>query len=182
MNIFYLDSSPALAAKYHNDKHVVKMILESAQMLSTAHRVLDGKEQSVLSKSGKRVIKKYKIRRGDKIFYTATHIKHPCTLWTMQTNKNYQWHVNFFMKLCEEYTYRYGKTHLSEIRLADLLSRPPKNIPSGKKTQPPQVIPSEFYDKCFVKGDAVAGYRNYYKSSKITAFSKYTRRHPPAWL
>ncbi len=63
MNIFYRDNSPALAAKYHNDKHVVKMILESAQMLSTAHRVLDGKEQSVFlveSKNWRKNVKTYR--------------------------------------------------------------------------------------------------------------------------
>ena len=42
MNIFYLHENPEICAEYHCDKHVVKMILETAQMLSTAHRIIDG--------------------------------------------------------------------------------------------------------------------------------------------
>jgi hypothetical protein len=51
MNIFVLDTNPAKAAKYHNNKHCVKMILETAQLLSTAHRIIDGKQEEIYFKT-----------------------------------------------------------------------------------------------------------------------------------
>ena len=94
MNIFYLDSRPHVAAKDHCDKHVVKMILESAQMLCTAHRELDGDVPDV--------------------FYKSTHKNHPSTIWARSKAGNYRWLYDLFVSLCDEYTYRYGKVHLSD--------------------------------------------------------------------
>ena len=84
MNIFVLDKNPIVAAQLQCDKHVVKMIVESAQMLSTAHRMLDGQEYKAPSKSGKRMVKKWKLKNHDDVIYSAVHMGHPCTVWTME--------------------------------------------------------------------------------------------------
>ena len=87
MNIFILDSDPKLSAQLQCDKHIVKMVLESAQMLSTAHRMLDGKLVMKPSKSGKRMVKYYDLYEGaddleaELIYYKAVHHNHPCTVW-----------------------------------------------------------------------------------------------------
>jgi hypothetical protein len=93
MNIFYLDRDPVIAAQMMCDKHVVKMILESAQMLSTAHRVLDGDE--------------YANKMG---LYKLAHKNHPSTIWVRTSSENYRWLFNHYDALMQEYTYRYDKT------------------------------------------------------------------------
>ena len=97
MNIFYLDRDPKIAAQLACDKHVVKMILESAQMLCTAHRVLDGDEPA---------------DHGG--MYKMVHKNHPSTIWTRTSEMNYQWHWRYFDSLLKEYTHRYGKHHATE--------------------------------------------------------------------
>ena len=83
MNIFILDKNPLRAARYHCDKHVSKMILESAQMLST---VLDGP-------------------------YKPTHKNHPCTLWVAESRANAQWLTTLAWHLNNEWRYRYDHAH-----------------------------------------------------------------------
>ena len=91
MNIFILDHNPKIAAQSQCDKHVVKMIVESAQMLSTAHRMLDGVETKRPSVSGKTMIKYYELENPEMelMLYKAVHHKHPCTVWTMESVYNY---------------------------------------------------------------------------------------------
>jgi hypothetical protein len=92
MNIFYLDEDPKICAQYHCDKHVVKMIIEYAQLLSTAHRVLDGFEGYGSSKSGNRQVKIWTIHDSrDEILYKATHVNHPSNIWTRSSVKNYHY-------------------------------------------------------------------------------------------
>ena len=81
------------------------MVLESAQMLSTAHRMLDGNTSTGVSKSGKRTVKKYVHPELDDVLYKAVHFNHPCTVWTMKTAGNYQWHYDHFVALCDEYAH-----------------------------------------------------------------------------
>ena len=76
MNIFILDESPGCAARQHCDKHVVKMIIESAQMLSTTHRVLDGTEYQDRTRNGRR-IKRWRLNENDDPFYKGVHVNHP---------------------------------------------------------------------------------------------------------
>ena len=109
MNIFVLDKDPHIAAQMHCDRHVPKMIVESAQMLSTAHRLLDGEEYMAPSKSGKRMVKHYRLPDHDDIIYKAVHAKHPCTIWTMQSFDNYVWHYDLFKYLSWEFEYRFCK-------------------------------------------------------------------------
>ena len=145
MNIFYVDTDPVVAASNLLDKHVVKMPLESAQMLCTAHRVLDNTE----------------VVAGQPI-YKVVHKNHPSTIWTRQTTENYSWLYRHFIGLCEEYYSRYNKRHLCDIKFAHALSHLPKNLPYGNFTQPPQCMPSH----CKVEGDSIAAYRKYYQIEK----------------
>ena len=83
MNLFILNVDPIVAAQDQCDKHVVKMIVESAQMLSTVHRMLDGTETEKRSVSGKTMTKYYELSDDrEDILYKACHFNHPCTIWT----------------------------------------------------------------------------------------------------
>lgn len=175
MNRFVLDEDPYVAAMYHCDKHVVKMILEEAQMLSSAHRVLDGQEVVGQSKSGRKA-KRWKLNdtREDKL-YQATHINHPCTQWSMHTSANYMWSVELFRCLLDEYTYRYGKSHKCE-ELYPILRNLPKRIMSANRTWFPQAMPEECK-----RDNPVEGYRDYYINHKVR-FAKWTNRQTPEWF
>ena len=109
MNIFYLDSNPKLSAEFHTDKHVIKMIIEYAQLLSTAHRVLDGEMFFEYSKNNRK-IKRYKLNKYDDILYKATHMNHPSAIWVRQSSKHYDFLFEMFEHLCYEYTKRYNRT------------------------------------------------------------------------
>ena len=127
MNIFYLDKDPVKAAQYSCDKHVVKMILESAQMLCTAHRVQDG-EMVV----GKSILVERELHTNTLTliwtpYYMVHWLKHPSCIWVMDSSYNYMWLYNHMMALGLEYTKRYGKQHLTITKLGDLLKNPPKN-------------------------------------------------------
>ena len=178
MNIFYLDSDPKLCAEWAVDKHVVKMILESAQLLSTAHRVLDGVETVGVSAGGLRKKKIWLLNdsRNDTL-YSATHINHPSAVWTRQSNNNYNWLWCYLYEHCKEYTYRYGKVHKVERDgILDMLRTPPSNIKIGHKSMPPQAMPDEY--KC---GNTVLAYRNYYKHGKAHLHS-WKNREAPDWI
>ena len=176
MNIFVVDESPEVSAQSLCDKHVVKMILESGQMLSTAHRYLDGDLYYEMSKGDRpRKIKRWKLNdeREDKL-WKATFMHHPCTVWTFETSENYMWHQRHAIALCKEYTYRYGKVHSAE-NLIDYLSTLPKNIPQGNLTEFAIAMPDEFKVK-----NSVQSYRNYYNGAK-SRFAKWTLRTQPEW-
>ena len=106
MNIFILDESPVIAAQMHCDKRVPKMIVESAQMICTAHRMLDGSTIRKPSKSGKRIINywQHPDPNDEELLYKAVHHNHPCTVWARQTTGNYDWHYELFAELCNEFT------------------------------------------------------------------------------
>jgi hypothetical protein len=162
MNIFYLDPNPVMCATYHNDRHVVKMILEHCQLLSTAHRILD---------------KDCLTPRLDGILYKATHANHPSAIWVRQSNKNYLWLANMTVELCYEYTYRYGKIHKCQDKILPwLLLYIPKNIPEGPFTEPPQAMPEEVK----VPGNSVEAYRKYYINNKAHLAS-WKNREVPQW-
>lgn len=176
MNIFFLDKNPQIAAEYHHDKHVVKMILETAQLLSTAHRVIDG-EQYVDCSSGRK-IQRWKMNDSfmEERLYKATHMNHPSNVWARQSKSNYMWLYQLFVSLCHEYTHRYGKVHATCTKLAVILSQAPRNIKDTGMTEMPQAMPEEYH--C---DDSVKAYRTYYIGAKKTQ-SKYTNRSVPYWL
>lgn len=159
MNIFYLDRDPKTAAQMMCDKHVVKMILESAQMLCTAHRVVDG--DRLADAAG---------------FYKMTHKNHPSTKWVRTCKENYTWLWEHFDALLKEYTHRYNKVHAT-ARFRDVLYMSPVYIERRPKfTDPPQCMP----DYC--KGeDTVESYRTYYLLEKAS-FAKWKNGAIPEWF
>ena len=166
MNIFMLDYNPILAARMHCDKHVVKMILESAQMLSTAHRVLDGDDYADAN-----------------ILYKPTHKNHPSNVWVRENHDNYRWLHFLFLHLLLEYEKRYNKTHACN-RLVNHLSPCPENIITDDEKNVFNVhlyLPQCMPDQYKVEGDAVQAYRNYYKAEK-SYFAKWQRgTSEPTW-
>lgn len=178
MNIFYLHSDAKTCAEMHVDKHVVKMILEYAQLLSTAHRVLDGSEHTVLSASGrKKKVWHLDDAVANSTIYSATHINHPSAKWARHTVSNYKWLYSLLWHLCKEYTYRYGKTHLVETKVLAALESVPKSIPDGEFTPPWRAMPDEYK----VPNDTIASYRNYYVGAK-SHFAKWSKRNVPQWF
>ena len=159
MNIFYLDRDPKIAAQMMCDKHVVKMILESAQMLSTAHRVLDGDERAD--------------RDG---LYKMAHKNHPSTIWGRSSLENYTWLYDHMVALMVEYTYRYDKHHATERLLAPLFKSPKNMDFETFFSDPPQCMPEE------CKGDdTVLAYQKYYIVEK-SGFAKWKNRTVPEWF
>lgn len=162
------------------DKHVVKMILETAQLLSTAHRVLDGKQtQIVVEKNGKTRKKKVwhlNDHRND-ILYSATHINHPSAVWCRQSVENYNWLVEHLFALSDEYTYRYGKRHKTMDKLGYEIQATPFNLKDWDHTPMPSCMAEEY----IVSKDPVTNYRNYYKLGK-TKIHTWKKRKPPEWI
>ena len=165
MNIFFLDKRPDNAAEMHCDKHCVKMILEYAQMLSTAHRVLDGENV-----------------HPD--LYKIAHKNHPSTIWTRSSKQHYDWLFRLFRMLSAEYSIRYGlitdtndtfKVHKSWDKLGKILETAPKNIVDNGWIDPPQCMP----DHC-KKPDTIDAYRNYYLTEKAS-FSTWNYTNKPKW-
>jgi hypothetical protein len=177
MNIFYLDKNPKKCAEYHNDKHCVKMILETAQLLSTAHRVLDGTETVGLSQSGrKKKVWQLPDDREQKL-YSATHIHHPSAVWCRQSALNYSWLHSLLVALCAEYTYRYDKVHKCfATGLVHNLAYPPHNIKHDDFTGPTPAMP----DDVKVENDSINSYRNYYNKHK-THLASWKKRDVPEW-
>jgi hypothetical protein len=154
MNIFYLDPDPKKAAEYHADKHCVKMILESAQLLSTAHHVLDGYKDDL---------------------YKKTHENHPSAVWVRKNRSNYKWLYELLVALMEEYTYRYGKVHKTTEKL-DVLKDPPLNMVDGEFTPPTPAMPTQY-----ITESVLDSYRSYYIGDKSHLFN-WTRRDVPEWI
>tara|TARA_B100001250_G_C19784474_1_gene783452 strand:+ start:1355 stop:1816 length:462 start_codon:yes stop_codon:yes gene_type:complete len=152
MNIFVLEDDPIKSAQSQCDKHVVKMILETAQMLCTvAHR------------------------QGFDAPYRATHGKHPCTVWTGESKENWDWLIKHGMALCEEYTERYGKIHKTQqhIEWCKSLSI---GLPSKGLSPFAQAMPTQYRNKC-----AIQAYRAYYKGEK-SGFATWKRNKPKWWI
>lgn len=177
MNIFVLHFNVIVCAMYHCDKHCVKLILEAMQLLCTAHCVLDGEViQQISEKTGKPLKPKYS--KPDERMYKATHINHPCSIWVRESSENYKWLYELFIALCDEYTYRYGKTHLCDKKFRGWMSKPPNNIPIGNMTPFRLAMP----DECKVVGaNTVESYRNYYRQEK-SHIAKWKKREPPKWF
>lgn len=179
MNIFVLNENPVFAAQMHCDKHVPKMIVESAQMLSTAHRILDGEEYMAPSKSGKRMVKHYRLPENDDIIYKAVHASHPCTVWTMESSDNYKWHFSLFIMLAREFEFRFDKVHRSYELLKGVLLNPPKNIPEKPRT--PFAKAMKAYPELMEVEDPVEAYRAFYMEDKVK-FAKWEKGRPaPNW-
>lgn len=162
MNIFYLDHDPIKCASFHGDKHVVKMILEYAQLLCTSHH-LAGEMGGVLTADEQDVL------------YKRTHQNHPCALWVRASKSHYDWLYALFIALCDEYTHRYGRVHLTDTKLRYVLNKYPivSDLPF---IPPPQVMPSQYQTD-----DTLTAYRTYYQQGKAELLT-YTNRHLPNWF
>ena len=156
------------------------MILEYAQLLSTAHRVLDGVPELGCSETTGRKRTNYILPddRND-LLYRATHINHPSAVWVRQSDSNYIWLASLLICLCEEYTFRYGKVHKVERDglCYVLLKNVPLNIPYGDFTEPTQAMPEDVK----IAGDSIAAYRNYYCKHK-TKLAAWKNREVPYWF
>jgi len=146
MNIFYLDEDPEVAAIVQYNKHVVKMILESAQMLCTAH---------------------HELLDNPSVPYKPAHVNHPSTIWCRQNTRHYFWLYEHMLALGHEYTNRYGKIHKSIIKCKEPLRLAPINMPTYEFEQPPQCMPDEFKAKC-----SIEAYWNYYIGEKHIVAAK----------
>lgn len=152
MNIFVLDLDPVQAAIYHCNSHVVKMLLESAQMLCTNLNLLHINTP-----------------------YKSCHMNHPCTIWARQTRANYEWLCDLGLALGMEYTHRYGKTHASQ----SVIEHCYKHIsafPEGSLTPFAQAMPDMY--KCT---DSVQAYRSFYLGEKKD-FCVWSKREVPEWF
>jgi hypothetical protein len=179
MNIFILDNDPVIAAQEQCDKHVVKMIVESAQMLSTVHRMLDGVMERRPSKSGA-MLQYWKLNdQRESILYKACHFNHPSTVWTRESKANYQWHYQHFIALCDEYTYRYGKVHSTDTKLRIALQQIPTNIPEKHMT--PFKLAMGSNPECILE-DAVESYRRFYETKQKRFTMVWTKRPVPKWF
>lgn len=171
MNIFFLHLRQRTCARYHADKHVIKMILETCQLLCSAHHMSNTSNMPSLYEPP----------------YKLTHKNHPCAIWTRQSVGNYEWLAKLGLELCYEYTYRYGKIHKSQAYIEDLSKNIP-NIPDLGFTEPYRVgnlnndLKQKKYKSHF---HVVLHYRKYYIESKKHLHSwkgKLAGRPDPHWI
>lgn len=153
MNIFIVDQDPVIAAQSLHDRHIVKMCLETAQILCTvAHQ------------------------RGIAAPYKPTHANHPCTVWAGATWQNCYWLGVHGIALCREYTRRFGKVHKCEDVICDM-RRLLTDCEFALSGQTPfaQVVPPDCAGT-----DTVEAYRLAYRRHKLPG-NRYTKREMPAW-
>lgn len=153
MNIFVLHEDPGQAAKAQCDRHVVKMVTETAQILSSVRH-----------------------RYGAEAPYKPTHANHPCVRWAGDCAENYAWLVEHLAHLLAEYTARYGKIHAVQRHL-EAVGQPPEGMPRcGARTPFTQCMPEPYR----IEGDAVTAYRHYYMAEK-SGFARWKHGNVPEW-
>lgn len=152
MNIFVLDNNPVIAAQMQCDRHVVKMVLESAQMLCTTVSLFGGEAQ-----------------------YRKAHVNHPCTIWARETLGNFIWLCDHGMALAKEYTHRYGKVHKSQAVIQHCMEQRPRWL-DRRTTPQPLCMPEQY------RGDTVvASYRAFYLGEKAHFAQWNKTREAPDW-
>jgi hypothetical protein len=158
MNIFVLDWDVKKCAEYHNDKHVIKMILESSQLLCGVHHMTSSNPTSTLQ-----------------VPYKLSHKNHPCSIWARESLTNYFWLCELGLELSKEYSYRYGKRHKSQDVIEWCITNKPTIVDKGF-TEPARAMPDMYKVKSVVES-----YRNYYNGEKAS-FSKWKNRETPYWF
>ena len=152
MNIFVFNEDPTICAQQHCDSHVVKMILETAQILSSVHWVTGGQAP-----------------------YKLTHKNHPCSVWARTCKENYDWLLSLGYELCKEYSFRYHRVHKSQLVLDTLKDSVP-NIPTlGSRTEFVSAVSSNCKLICVMDS-----YKKYFNTEK-RHLAKWTRREIPYW-
>ena len=154
MKIFVLHPDPGIAARMQCDRHVVKMTLESAQMLSTAVNELGGQAP-----------------------YKSAHVNHPCAVWVRESLGNFLWLYDHGMALAKEYTQRYGKVHKSEAVIQECMDKVrPLPLFNLSRTPHPLCMPDEYKSD-----DAVEAYRRFYIAAKA-GFAQWNKTtEAPSW-
>ena len=155
MNIFFLDFNTQKCAQYHCDKHVVKMILETAQLLCGAHHITNSQYYEIP--------------------YKLSHKNHPCSIWVRESLSNYLYLCDLGLELCKEYTYRYGRRHKSQDVIEWCLTNK-LSINDIGFTTPPKAMPDEYKAQSVVES-----YRNYYIGAKKD-FCVWKNRDIPEWF
>ncbi len=181
MNIFILDEDPEFAAASHCDKHVCKMILESGQMLCTAHWVdwLTYFKKGLSDFKRQRDAAEFLFREVPTVFqppWKMTHVNHPSSVWTRESLDNYSWHSRLGIALCNEYEKRYGRVHKS-LKVHRWLQRNSPIVTESKGLTPFAVCMPEKYK---ISEDPVACYRKYYLEDKVR-FAKWAHSQEPDW-
>lgn len=162
MNIFYLHNDPKQCAIWMNNDHVIKMILETAQLLSTAHVVLDDSQ----------------------VAYKKTHENHPSAVWARESSANYEWLYQHFIALMDEHQYRFpaSQRHAAS-RFTEALAVVPSNIKEAPRTPIRPAMPDSFKS---LYSDPIEAYRMYYSICKRTDKNgkpfKWTNRPKPEWF
>lgn len=156
MNIFWLDNDPATNAQYHGDQHIIKMIIESAQMLSVA-----------LRENG----------RDDDFLTGSSHVNHPCTKWVRESRENYTRLYDLATALYDEKLERFGGGHKSYEERIALMPREPDCIGSHGPTERPLCMPDQFHSD-----DVVLAYRAYYGAKMGQGKVRYNHSEEPPWL
>ena len=159
MNIFFLDYDLKKCAEYHCDKHVVKMILETAQLLCGAQHLTRQVTDQVI----------------DQVPYKLSHKNHPCSIWVRESLSNYLLLCELGLELCKEYTHRYEKRHKSQDVIEWCIMNKIKIDDKGLTT-PPKAMPDEYK-----VDDVVESYRNYYMGAK-SGFTTWKKREVPSWF
>lgn len=178
MNIFYLSHKPSRCARWHCDKHVVKMILETTQLLYTAHWVLAAAAGTVPDFRSAPTLVSNPDQHG---YISIKNKKHPCAIWTRASLEHYAWLCHLGMALCEEFQHRFGKhkAHSCEEHIYWLVNHPPPTLKPTGWSEPPKAMPDEYK-----RGDSIRSYRVYYKENKgaVRGILHYSKRHQPHWL
>lgn len=163
MNIFFLDKDPDTAVRALTNTHVVKMVLETGQLLSTAHRVLDGTHTIGTNRAGhKKQIWFFENEEKENLIYKPTHFNHPVAKWVRASKSNYQWAYSYFVAIAKEFEHRFNKQHLTYIKLKKVLKEPPKNIEDRGFTSIVPAVPDEY-----IRKDVIKTYRAYYENEKL---------------
>lgn len=183
MNIFYLDEDPVVCAKYHVDKHVIKMPLEMAQMLCTNIYYLNGltsRTQSAKKENYESVLKMFQgfppRENAAYPFYLFAFPNHPCTIWLRNSQENIKWGLKLFDALLKEYTFRYGKNReLEKVYYWLMQNFPLDKIENTELTKPAQAMP-----KTYMNDNPVIAYRSYYVGDK-RHIAVWKKREIPDW-
>jgi hypothetical protein len=178
MNIFAIDSDPLMAASWLVDKHVVKMPVEYAQMLCTAHWVSAGisKRKSVGENDADGIFRNFPDGCSP---YLPTHVNHPSSAWARETLGNYMWLAAHAKATCKEYTRRYKRIHASEAVIDWCATNIPTVCGNDVHITPFKLaMPIEFK----IDEDRIESYRNYYRYAKTHIHSWKIPECKPNWI
>lgn len=161
MNIFILDTDMTKNVQSYVNKHVIKMCLETCQMLSTTYYFTNQEELAP---------------------YKINHPQHPCSIWARESLSNWLWLKELGLEICKEYTFRYGKQHKCEQIMKDMVA---PNIIDIGLTELPKAMGEMVKMGIDIPTDVVEAYRKYYNVCKTNMFNwegKINGRKIPDWI